>query len=56
VFCRYDGVWQEDVCKCGTYSEIHASGPGTKGVLPNLELKTPTEVLKSATAAAVEQL
>uniref|UniRef100_A0A7S1XBI5 MORN repeat-containing protein 3 n=1 Tax=Tetraselmis chuii TaxID=63592 RepID=A0A7S1XBI5_9CHLO len=53
---RYDGVWQEDVCKCGTYSEIHASGPGTKGVLPNLELKTPTEVLKSATAAAVEQL
>lgn len=53
---RYDGVWEEDIPKCGTYSEIDASGPGTKGVLPLLELKNPKEVLKTATMETLECL
>ena len=42
--------------KCGTYSEIDASGPGTKGVLPLLELKNSKEVLKTATMETMECL
>ena len=53
---RYDGVWENDVPKCGTYSEIDASGPGTKGALPVLELKNAKEVLKTATIQTLERL
>uniref|UniRef100_A0A061SQ16 MORN repeat-containing protein 3 n=1 Tax=Tetraselmis sp. GSL018 TaxID=582737 RepID=A0A061SQ16_9CHLO len=50
---RYDGVWENDVAKCGTYSEIEESPPGARGTIPVLEVLDPGQVLKDATAAAL---
>lgn len=45
---RFDGVWHNDVPRCGTYSEIHAPPPGSNGSLPPIELANPQRVLDSA--------
>lgn len=48
LICRYDGVWQDGVAKCGSYSDVHPPAPGAAGNLPNLELADPAGVLHDA--------
>ena len=43
---RYDGVWQNDVAKCGMYGALdHGDGQQCAVVLPPLELDQPLRVL-----------
>jgi hypothetical protein len=42
---RYDGVWQNDVAKCGMYGALdHGDGQQCAVVLPLLELDQPLRV------------
>jgi hypothetical protein len=51
---RFDGVWHDGRIKCGTYSEIEPSAPGTLGVLPNIELADADAVANAAMHEALE--
>lgn len=53
---RYDGVWEQGVPKCGSYSEISRPPPGTVGSLPPIELANPETVLDQATQQVKERL
>lgn len=53
---RFDGVWQQGVAKCGTYSEIHTPPAGTPGSLPPVELQQPDAVLVAAKQEVMDQL
>ena len=50
---RYDGIWQEGVVKCGSYSEVQPAPPGAPGALPCIELCSPAGVLQEGAAAAL---
>ncbi|CAG9463944.1 unnamed protein product [Pedinophyceae sp. YPF-701] len=45
---RYDGVWKEDRPRCGEYSEIEDTGPGSRTALPVLELAEWRKVIDKA--------
>ena len=45
---RYDGVWVDDLPKCGEYTEIQDMGPGAPSSLPTLELANPKGVYRGA--------
>ena len=41
----YEGTWQEDVAKCGTYSELN---PAADSHMPALKLQNAQDVLRTA--------
>lgn len=49
---RYDGVWDRDVPRAGSYSETRPAPPGSLGSIPSVELARPDAVLADASAAA----
>jgi hypothetical protein len=53
---RFDGIWNNDVPKCGEYRELEPAPPGAPGSIPNVELVQPDVVAAEAKAAAVEAL
>jgi hypothetical protein len=53
TFCRYDGIWQEGVVKCGSYSEVQPAPAGALGALPCIELCSPAAVLQEGATAAL---
>jgi hypothetical protein len=50
---RYDGVWDNDLPRCGSYSEVAPAPPGSRGSLPTVELARADGVLREAADAAV---
>ena len=45
---RYDGVWKEDMARCGEFGEIEDTGSGSKTALPVLELANTHAVITDA--------
>ena len=52
--CRFDGIWHNDVPKCGEYRELEPAPPGAPGSIPNVEVVAPEVVMAEAKVAAVE--
>ena len=44
----YDGVWQEDIAKCGCYRQDVVAPSETPGMLPALHLQDADKVLTDA--------
>lgn len=53
---RFDGIWQTDTPKCGTYSEIKPAVAGTAGALPQLELVDAAGVAAAARGEVLAEL
>lgn len=53
---RYDGVWMQDRPRCGQYSEIQDTGPGSASALPVLELADGRDVYSRAKEAVAQRL
>jgi hypothetical protein len=51
---RYDGIWDRDSPKCGSYSELQPAAPGSHGAIPCLEVVNAEGVLQAAVTAVAE--